>query len=104
MAISWGSWVGSGSSRRFRIGVTMSVSYTSTKATVTRKIYCAFPQEIIQEPLLYSIATQFSVVPNIRGASVREDEATMDLELEGDEQAIESVIEYLRKRGITVNE
>ncbi|PIE22731.1 MAG: FeS-binding protein [Planctomycetota bacterium] len=71
---------------------------------VTRKIYCAFPQEIIQEPLLYSIATQFSVVPNIRGASVREDEATMDLELEGDEQAIESVIEYLRKRGITVNE
>jgi hypothetical protein len=50
---------------------------------VTRKIHCVFPQEIIQEPLLYNIATQFSVVPNIRGASVREDEATMDLELEG---------------------
>lgn len=71
---------------------------------VTRKIHCVFPQEIIQEPLLYNIATQFGVVPNIRGASVREDEATMDLELEGSDAAIADVLEYLRKRGISVND
>ena len=67
-----------------------------------KKINCTFPQEIIGEPLLYNLSRDFDVVPNIRGASVTDDSGFLALELDGEEQAIELAVTYLRERGVTV--
>ncbi len=75
-----------------------------SKLTNSRKIRCLFPEEIIEEPLLYNIGSSFDVIPNIRGASVAGDQGAMDLELEGEESEIERVIAYLVDRGVSVSE
>lgn len=71
---------------------------------VTRRIICGFPQEVIQEPLLYNLAKDFNVIPNIRGASITESQGSMQLELQGEAEEINRVISYLRERGVTVDD
>ncbi|MBT7013175.1 MAG: hypothetical protein HN961_09725, partial [Planctomycetes bacterium] len=44
-----------------------------------RKLYCTFPQALIKEPLLFTLANTFEVVPNIRGATVTEEIAILSL-------------------------
>ena len=70
----------------------------------TRRIICGFPQEVIQEPLLYNLAKDFNVIPNIRGASITESQGSMQLELQGEAEEINRVISYLRERGVTVDD
>lgn len=65
-------------------------------------IRCTFPAQILQEPLLYNLGRDFSVVPNVRGAEIGEDRGWMDLELEGTDEEIERVVAYLRERGVDV--
>jgi len=67
-----------------------------------KKINCTFPQQIIREPLLYNLSRDFTVVPNIRGASVTDDSGFMALELEGEQENIDRAILYLRDRGVRV--
>ncbi len=67
-----------------------------------RQIFCTFPQDLIKEPLLFTLGNQFQVVPNIRGASVTDEVAILSLELEGDTQGVESAIAYLKEMGVTV--
>ncbi|MAE77738.1 MAG: FeS-binding protein [Planctomycetes bacterium] len=61
-----------------------------------------FPQHVLQEPLLYNLGKDFTVVPNIRGAEIGEERGWMDLELEGEDSEIERVVEYLREREVDV--
>ncbi len=67
-----------------------------------RMLRLTFPQHVLQEPLLYNLGKDFTVVPNIRGAEIGEDRGWMDLELEGADPEIERVIEYLREREVEV--
>lgn len=69
-----------------------------------RRIYCTIPQDQIKEPILYQLGNKFQVVPNIRGASVTDEIALLSLELEGAEREIGNAIQWLRERGITVDE
>lgn len=71
---------------------------------VTRRIICGFPQAVIQEPLLYNLAKDFNVIPNIRGASISEEKGSMQLELQGEAEEINRVIAYLRDRGVNVED
>ncbi len=65
-------------------------------------IRCVFPPRILQEPLLYNLGKDFSVVPNVRGAEIGEDRGWMDLELEGNDEELDRVVSYLRERGVEV--
>ncbi len=71
---------------------------------IKRRVYCTVPQAIIQEPLLFTIGTRFSVIPNLRGASVTEEIAVLTLELEGDEDSVQLAIDYLIEAGVTIEE
>lgn len=68
------------------------------------RIHCAFPQAIIQEPLLYLIGRNFDVVPNVRGASISEEDGEMELELEGEKDELDKVLAYLKEKGVRVEE
>jgi ABC-type methionine transport system ATPase subunit len=67
-----------------------------------RRIKLTFPQQLIKEPVIFSMAKKFEVMPNIRRARVTETVGEMVLELEGTEANLEKGIQSLRDQGIDV--
>ena len=68
----------------------------------TRRIKLTFPKELIKEPLIFTMAKKFDVMPNIRRARVTESVGEVVLELEGTEKKLEEGIAYLAERGVKV--
>jgi hypothetical protein len=62
-----------------------------------------FPQEMIKEPIIYTLSMQFKVVTNIRRADVSDDKGWVVLELEGEEKDIEEGITWVTSRGVRVD-
>jgi len=86
-----------------------SPSYTAKVALATlrimkRKLFCTIPQNLIKQPLLFTLVNRFKVVPNIRGASVTETIAILSLELEGDAAQVEEAVRYLKDEGVQVED
>ena len=70
-----------------------------------RKYFCTFPQELIREPIVsHTLHAEFGVVPNIRAASINDQMALVAVEIEGEDAAIAKAVEYLRERGVQVEE
>jgi len=70
-----------------------------------RKYFCTFPQDLIQEPIItHTLGAEFAVVPNIRAAIINEQRAMVAVDIEGDPAEIDRAVEYLRERGVEVEE
>lgn len=69
----------------------------------TKRLKLTFPQELIREPVIFTMAKQFEVMPNIRRAKVSETVGEVVLELEGTERNLEAGIAYLKERGVRVD-
>lgn len=70
-----------------------------------RKFFCTFPQELISEPIVtHTLGERFGVVPNIRAASITDSKALVVVEIEGGEGEIKLSVDYLRERGVEVEE
>ena len=67
-----------------------------------KRVTLVFPQDLIQEPVVFTMALKFDVMPNIRKARVTETVGEMMLELEGEEKNLEKGIKYLESRGVKV--
>lgn len=67
-----------------------------------RMVQLIFPQKLIKEPVVYTMALKHQVIPNIRRAKVTETVGEMVLELEGTAEALEQGIAYLKKTGVSV--
>jgi len=70
---------------------------------VKRRVMFTFPQELIKEPIIYTLGHQFKVVTNIRRADVSEDKGWVVLELEGEEKEIEQGIAWVTTKGVRVD-
>jgi ABC-type methionine transport system ATPase subunit len=70
---------------------------------VKQQIFLTFPQQVLNEPLIYTLGRDFKLVPNIRGAMITDQMGMMALEVEGDPADIERAIRYLRERGVKVD-
>jgi hypothetical protein len=69
------------------------------------KYFCTFPQDLISEPIIsHTLGEKFGVIPNIRAASITDTMALVVVEIEGEEQKIQSAIGYLKSRGVRVDE
>ena len=69
----------------------------------TRRIKLTFPQDLIKEPVIFTMAKKFDVMPNTRRAKVTESVGEVVLELEGAEKKLEEGIAYLKERGVKVD-
>lgn len=70
-----------------------------------RKFFCTFPQALISEPIVsHTLGEKFGVIPNIRAASITDSVALVAVEIEGEQAAIELSVEYMRERGVQVEE
>ncbi|MEK6689736.1 MAG: NIL domain-containing protein [Nitrospirota bacterium] len=67
-----------------------------------KKVKLTFPQHLIKEPVVYTMAKKFDVMPNIRRAKITETVGEMVLELEGTEENLNAGIESLKKHGVKV--
>lgn len=67
-----------------------------------KRVLLFFPQDLIREPVVFTMAKKYDIIPNIRKARVTETVGEMMLELEGDEKDLEKGIKYLESRGVKV--
>ncbi|MFH1347501.1 MAG: NIL domain-containing protein [Candidatus Margulisiibacteriota bacterium] len=61
-----------------------------------------FPQKLIKEPVIFTMAKRYDVMPNIRRAKITEAIGEVVLELDGEAKNLEQGIEYLTKAGVIV--
>lgn len=66
------------------------------------RVKLTFPQDLIREPVLFTMAKKFDIVPNIRRSRVTETVGEIVLELEGTEENIKNGIEYLKQQGVAI--
>jgi ABC-type methionine transport system ATPase subunit len=66
------------------------------------RVKLTFPQNLIKEPIIFTMAKKYDVIPNIRRARVTETIGEMVLELEGEEDNVNSGIESLKQQGLDV--
>lgn len=69
-----------------------------------KNIHFEFSQDLVREPLLYQINRSFDVVVNIRGASVTDEGGFIALELEGTDDELQRVLDYLGGQGVKLGE
>ncbi len=68
----------------------------------TRQVKLIFPQHLIKEPVIYMMAKELHVVPNVRRAKVTEDTGEVTLEIKGEEDSLDQAVQYLEKKGVKV--
>ncbi len=67
-----------------------------------RRVKLTFPPHLIKEPVLFTMAKKFDVMPNIRRARVTETVGEMILELEGEEKNLDNGLKSLTEQGVKV--
>ena len=67
-----------------------------------KRVKLTFPQDLIKEPVIFTMAKEFDVMPNIRRARVTDTVGEMILELEGEEENLDRGIKSIRDKGIDV--
>ena len=67
-----------------------------------KQVTLIFPQHLIKEPVVYTMAKECDVMPNIRRAKVTETVGEVTLELEGAEENLKKAIAFLEQKGIKV--
>lgn len=67
-----------------------------------KRVKLTFPQRLIKEPVIFTMAKKYDVVPNIRRARVTETVGEMILGLEGQEENLEKGVNYLKECGVEV--
>ena len=84
------------------ISIIPAIAGGASAKTAKKRVTLVFPQNRIQEPVVFTMAKKFDVMPNIRKARVTETVGEMMLELEGEEKNLEKGIKYLESKGIKV--
>ncbi len=67
-----------------------------------RRVKLTFPQHLVKEPIIFTMAKSYGVMPNIRRARVTDTVGEMILELEGTEENLEKGLNALQNQGVQV--
>jgi hypothetical protein len=68
-----------------------------------RRVRFTFPENLIQEPIIYLLGHEFRVITNVRMADVDEKTGWVVLELEGDAGEIDRSIAWAQGKGVRVD-
>ncbi len=70
---------------------------------MTKKMFhLIFPQELIKNPVIYTMAKKYDLIPNIRRARVTETAGEVTLELSGTQENLEKGRKYLERREVEI--
>ncbi len=68
----------------------------------TLRVTLIFPSELVREPMIYSVAKEHHLIPNIRKARVTESGGEATLDFTGSEVDLKRGMEYLTGLGVKV--
>jgi ABC-type methionine transport system ATPase subunit len=68
-----------------------------------QRLHLTFPENLVQEPIIYNLGKQFDIVSNIRRANVEDKFGWVILELEGTEEALARGVRYLEELGVQID-
>lgn len=68
-----------------------------------RRVRFTFPENLIQEPIIYLLGHEFRVITNVRMADVDEKTGWVVLELEGEAGEIDRSIAWAQGKGVRVD-
>jgi len=68
-----------------------------------KRVRFTFPQDLIQEPIIYLLGHEFRVITNVRMADVDERTGWVVLELEGEAAEIERSLAWAQAKGVRVD-
>lgn len=91
---------------RVSIGPACAEAPTPTPETdlTRRRLKLTFPEQLIQEPIVYTLGKRFDVVTNIRRADVRETTGWIVMEVSGTEQRLDEARRHLEGLGVRVDD
>ncbi|HLF99528.1 MAG TPA: NIL domain-containing protein [Acidimicrobiia bacterium] len=67
------------------------------------RLFLSFPEDLVDQPIIYEAVRRFDVIPNIRRANVEAHSGWVILEIGGDDDKVEDAISYFREVGVSVN-
>jgi ABC-type methionine transport system ATPase subunit len=70
--------------------------------TMKKRVKLIFPQHLVKEPVIFTMAKNYDVMPNIRRARVTGTVGEMVLELDGTPENLERGLSALRSQGVEV--
>ena len=68
----------------------------------TLRVMLSFPADLVRQPVVYTVAKTYRLVPNIRKARVSESQGETTLDFTGTEEDLKQGIEYLTRLGVKV--
>ena len=68
------------------------------------KVELTIPSDLKDEPLLYQIGHKFKVIPNIIEASFSTEMGWVLLTIEGEEEEIEKLFDYLKTKNVKIEQ
>lgn len=67
------------------------------------RLFLSFPEDLVDQPIIYEAVRKYDVVPNIRRANVEAHSGWVICEMSGEDDALEAAIHYFRDLGVSVN-
>lgn len=67
------------------------------------RFHLTFPEQLIKEPIIYTLGKRFEVVTNIRRANIEEGVGWVILEIEGDDGSLADSVAWLTEKGVQVD-
>lgn len=69
-----------------------------------QRLRLTFPEELIKEPIIYTLGKRFDLVTNIRRADIRETTGWVVMEVTGTEQRLDEARRHLQRLGVRVDD
>ncbi len=66
------------------------------------RVQLIYKEDLVKEPIICMVCKKFDIVLNIRKATVTRDTGVLVVEIDGEEEEIERVIDFLKEKGIDV--
>jgi len=68
-----------------------------------QRVKFTFEETLVKQPVIYELGRKFKIITNIRRAEVGEKVGWVTLELEGEEQEIQSGLKWVSSTGVRVD-
>lgn len=64
------------------------------------RVHLTYPADLVSEPIIYRLGQEFDVVTSVRRANIEEGKGWVILDLTGEREAVDGVLEWLGDQGI----
>src|SRR5206468_3646998 len=88
---------------RTLLGRRVQDAIADTRLMPKQRLHLTFPEQLIQDPIIWRLGRQYDIITNIRRANVEESVGWIILEVEGTEEALEQGLAWMREMGVQVD-